>query len=140
IAGNGKGTGDAGAVGRRGGARRGLILPYLRERREVRVLDVRPPEADVDHVVGDATDPETVARAMEGVDAVPHCAMAQIRDDMASAAYAVTATHVHVASVHVTLQVAREAGARHAVVIGSMSVFRDLFRRTGLTENDGVVE
>ena len=114
----------------------GLILPYLRERHEVRVLDVRAPDSDVDHVVGDAADPEVVARAVDGMDVVLHCAMAQIRDDMTSAAYAVTATHVHVASVQVTLQVAHEAGVRHAVVIGSMSVFRDLFSRTGLTEQD----
>lgn len=133
----------------------GLILPRLAERHEVRVLDLRRPEAPPDapprpepptgapptpvpvgHVVGDATDPDVVAGAVQGVDAVLHCAMAPIRGGMDTTTYAASAVDVHVKSVHVTLRSAFDAGARHAVVISSMSVFGDLRGRTGLTEED----
>lgn len=115
----------------------GLILPRLAERHEVRVLDLRPPDhPSAEHVVGDATDPDTVASTVAGVDAVLHLAMASVRYGMETMAYAAAAVDVHVKSVHVTLRSAFEAGVRHAVVISSMSVFDDLLGRTDLTETD----
>ena len=69
-------TGGAGFIGAN-------LVPLLRERGdEVRVLDslvVGDPgrlPGDVDVVEGDVRDPDAVARAMEGVDAVIHLAAA----------------------------------------------------------------
>lgn len=53
----------------------GLVLPMLSQRHEIRVLDRRPPSADVEHVTGSATDYASLRSAAEGMDAVVHCAM-----------------------------------------------------------------
>lgn len=104
----------------------GLVLPALRRRHDVRVLDLEP--APGDHVVGSATDPAAVRSAAEGVDAVLHCAMGG--GDTRTPAGADRAFDVNVKSVHVTLAAAHAAGVRHAVYVSSLSVFRDLQRRT----------
>jgi nucleoside-diphosphate-sugar epimerase len=111
----------------------GLMLPRLRERHEIRVLDRRPAPPGFDYVAGDATDLEVLLRAAEGVDAVMHCAMAG--GDPESANGTVDAFEVQVTSVHLTLRAAHEAGVPHVVHISSMSVYQDLQRRR-LDESD----
>lgn len=107
----------------------GLVMPELARHHSVRVFDPRTPAAaiaGVDYVAGDATDFEALCRVADGMDAVLHCAMAH---DWDTPAGFVQAFAVHVASVHLTLRAAHEAGVPHAVHISSMSVFRDLESR-----------
>ncbi|MER7759823.1 NAD(P)-dependent oxidoreductase [Streptomyces sp. NPDC097619] len=113
--------GGAGYVG-------GLVLPRLAERHELRVLDPRPPAAGgVEHLPGSAADPEALARAVSGMDAVLHMAMAGAADS--GAAEAARGFEVNVTSVHLALRAAHEAGIRHAVFLSSFSVYRDLVDR-----------
>ena len=105
----------------------GLVIPALAARHEVRVLDPRPPLGEVDHVVGRATDPLALQRAMHGVDAVLHAALAPVGED--ALAYAARAFDVNVASVHLALQAAHQVGVRHAVHLSSLSVYQDLTAR-----------
>src|SRR4051812_13080431 len=56
-------VGGAGHVG-------SFITPYVRQRHELRVLDVRPPRHEgVEYVEGSVTDPDAVRKALTGVDA-----------------------------------------------------------------------
>jgi nucleoside-diphosphate-sugar epimerase len=45
-----------------------FITPYLRERHQLRVLDLRPPRHDVEYIEGSVTDPAAVGRALDGMD------------------------------------------------------------------------
>jgi len=105
----------------------GLVLPQLTRQHVVRVLDLRPPPEEAEHVVGSATEYADLRRAAEGIDAVVHCAMGSHQwttpDGMADA------FDVNVKSVHLTLLAARDAGVPHAVHISSMSVYQNLTRR-----------
>ena len=105
----------------------GLVLPLLRQRHTVRVLDRRPPPADAEYVRGSATDYGSLRSAAEGMDAVVHCAMGS--EEWSTPEGAADAFDVNVKSVHLTLLAARDAGVRHAVYISSMSVYRDLRQR-----------
>ncbi len=107
----------------------GLVMPELARRHSVRVLDPKSPAspvAGVEYRTGDATDFDALYRAATGMDAVLHCAMAR---EWESPAGVVETFAVHVASVHLTLRAAHEAGVPHAVHVSSMSVFRDLENR-----------
>jgi len=105
----------------------GLVLPSLRQRYAVRVLDPRPAPDGVDHVRASATDYGALRAATEGMDAVVHCAMG--RHDPATPAGVADAFDVSVKSVHLTLSAARAAGVPHAVYVSSLSVYRDLTGR-----------
>ncbi|MCB5167711.1 NAD(P)-dependent oxidoreductase [Streptomyces bambusae] len=104
-----------------------LVLPGLAQRHDVRVLDPRPPAGPHDHVPGTADDPAALDRALKGVDAVVHAALAPAHEDGPAAA--ARSFEVNVTSVHLTLQAAHRAGVRHAVLFSSLSVFRDLADR-----------
>jgi nucleoside-diphosphate-sugar epimerase len=104
-----------------------LVMPVLGQRHAIRVLDVRPPSTDADYVTGSATDYADLARAVEDMDAVIHCAMG--RRDWSTPEGAADAFDVNVKSVHLTLMAARDAGVRHAVYISSLSVYQDLTQR-----------
>lgn len=104
-----------------------LVLPHLVAAHDVRVLDPRPPSLPVDHVAGDATDPAVLATAVDGMDAVVHCAMGRGAWDTMRGA--LDAFDVNVKSVHLALLVAHAAGVPHAVHVSSMSVYRDLTGR-----------
>jgi nucleoside-diphosphate-sugar epimerase len=106
--------GGCGYVGR-------LFVPYLAARHAVLVFDLAP-DADV---VGDATDLRAVRSAMDGVDAVVHCAMAP--GDGSGPLLA--SFDVNVSSVYLALHAAHEAGVPHAVYISSMSVYDDVIER-----------
>ena len=45
-----------------------FVTPYLRERHDLRVFDMRPPRHDVEFVEGSVTDPAAIERALEGMD------------------------------------------------------------------------
>jgi nucleoside-diphosphate-sugar epimerase len=61
-------TGAAGSLGH-------VLVPRLAEQGHlVRQLDLRPADPDHEMLVGDVRDPALLTRAMDGVDAVVHCA------------------------------------------------------------------
>lgn len=46
-----------------------FVIPYLRQRHELRILDPRPPKySDVEYVEGSITNPADLTRALDGVD------------------------------------------------------------------------
>src|SRR2546429_9894075 len=96
-------VGGAGYVG-------GLVLPVLRERHEVRVLDQRA--EGIDHVTGDATDYATVRRAGGGTDAGGDCAMGGMGWETPLGARG--AVDVSVRSGHPTPRAGHDAGGRRA--------------------------
>lgn len=112
----------------------GLILPELGRRHSVRVLDLRPPQSECEYIVADATDPDAVAEAMSGMDAVLHGAMGRVVEWPGSASDAANQLDVNVKSAYLTLRQAHEAGVPHGVYLSSMSVYRDLPGRESLTE------
>jgi nucleoside-diphosphate-sugar epimerase len=105
----------------------GLITPPLAEKHEIRILDRRPPAAGAwrEYVAGDATDYDVLAAAMDGVDAVVHCAMGATTGP----AVVSSSFDVNVKSVYLTLLTAHDAGVPHAVHISSMSVYRGVEER-----------
>jgi nucleoside-diphosphate-sugar epimerase len=105
----------------------GLVLPMLSQRHTIRVLDLRPPTADAEYVTGSATDYASLRTAVEGMDAVVHCAMGS--EAWSTPEGAVDAFDVNVKSVHLTLLAARDAAVPHVVYISSLSVYQDLKRR-----------
>ncbi len=105
----------------------GLMLPSLAGRHRIRVLDRRPPDADVEFLAGNATDHADLRRAVDGMDAVVHCAMGRTEWDTPEGV--ADAFDVNVKSPHLTLLAAHQAGVRHAVHISSMSVYRELTAR-----------
>lgn len=105
-----------------------LMLPGLAARHEVRVLDpAAPPDCPegVVHLPGSALDFAALATALDGVDAVIHAAMGRRSDVNWPHPDLARSFEVNVASVYATLEAAREAGVRRAVLTGSMSVFAD---------------
>jgi nucleoside-diphosphate-sugar epimerase len=105
-----------------------MLLPALRARHALRILDPRPPAGEgYEYLPGDATDPERLPSAMAGVDAVLHAAMAGA--PWRQPRHAADAFDAHVKSVHLTLRAAHDAGVPHAVHLSSMSVFRRMTTR-----------
>jgi nucleoside-diphosphate-sugar epimerase len=105
----------------------GLVLPMLAARHAVRILDLRPPPGDAEHVIASATDFPALREAAQDMDAVVHCAMGS--HDTETPVGAADGFDVNVKSVHLTLRAAHEAGVPHAVHISSLSVYRDLAGR-----------
>ena len=52
-----------------------FITPYLSKHHELRVLDLNPPEHDVDYVSGSMTNADDVRRALDGMDTFIDVAM-----------------------------------------------------------------
>src|SRR5262245_59499666 len=85
----------------------GLVMPVLRQRHSIRVLDPHSRDDDDEYVNGSATDYADLRRAMDGMDAVIHCAMGS--RDWSTPAGPADAYDVNVKSVHLTLLAARDA-------------------------------
>lgn len=103
-----------------------MTTPVLCQHHTVRVLDLMPsPVDDVESVIGDAADPDAVAAAMAGVEAVIHQAVVVPRSvktmdpQQVAAAFA-----VNVASVHLAATTATRLGVRSFVHVSSLSVFQ----------------
>lgn len=107
------GAGDVGA----------MVVPELAHHHDVCVLDLRPPEAPVRFVEGSVTDPDAVARAATGCDAVIYLAMGRKADWRSGADWAASHFAVSVHGVYVTLAECARAGVGRAVYASSMSVF-----------------
>ncbi|NUR60829.1 MAG: NAD(P)-dependent oxidoreductase [Catenulispora sp.] len=105
-----------------------LMLPGLAASHELRILDPAAPADSpegVVHIPGSALDLTALATALDGVDAVVHAAMGRRSDVNWPQPDLARSFEVNVASVYATLEAAREAGVRRAVLISSMSVFAD---------------
>ncbi|WP_214416063.1 NAD-dependent epimerase/dehydratase family protein [Sphaerisporangium fuscum] len=102
-------TGAAGGVG-------GLLRPRLaREGRVLRLLDIVPltPGPGEETMTADITDPEAMAKAVDGVDAVVHLGGHSLERPWADI------LQVNVNGTYVVLEAARRAGVRHVVLAGS---------------------
>jgi nucleoside-diphosphate-sugar epimerase len=106
----------------------GLVLPLLADRHAVRILDPRPRPGWADQVVASATDGAALREAVNGMDAVVHCAMGRYADPTPDGV--ASSFDVNVKSVHLTLAAAHDAGVPHAVHVSSLSVYRDLTERS----------
>jgi nucleoside-diphosphate-sugar epimerase len=105
-----------------------LVLPLLARSHAIRVLDLRPSPQLGEHVVASATDYAALCAATHSMEAVVHCAIGN--HATATPAGIADAFDVNVKSVHLTLSAARDAGVPHAVYISSLSVYRDITRRS----------
>jgi nucleoside-diphosphate-sugar epimerase len=111
-----------------------FITPYLRERHELRVLDLRPPRhEDVEYVEGSVTDPEALRRGLAGVDAFIWVVMRKpqggaVRDQ--DVPTILENYEINTKALHLTLFVAQELGVMRGIYTSSMSVhyrMRDWF-------------
>lgn len=103
-----------------------FITPYLRERHELRVLDMHAPRHEgIEYIEGSVTDPEAIRRALDGCDCFIWLVMkspqggsrtdqtlAQIADN-----YGVN-TH----ALHLFLYTAQELGIKRGIYTSTMSV------------------
>ena len=103
-----------------------FITPYLREKHELRVMDVRPPKHDgVEFVEGSVTDVPAIKRALDGVDAFVWLVMRKpqggtLRDQDVET---IEANYdVNCKGLHLTLFIAQEMGVLRGVYTSSMSV------------------
>ena len=109
-----------------------FVTPYLAKRHELRVLDVRPPlHADlVDYVEGSISNPDDLARALDGMDSFVDLVMRnptgmpadQTVEDI------VNNYEVNTVGLHLLLWTAQSMGIRSGVHISTRSVH---FQRRG---------
>ncbi len=101
-----------------------LVLPYLAERHELTVFDLRPPAdpAHATYVHGDLRDVASVRKAVDGADTLLFMAMGPTKG-WGTPDNARVHLEVAVAGLHVALQSAHDAGVTHAVYTSSMSVY-----------------
>jgi uronate dehydrogenase len=112
-------TGAAGGVGT-------LLRPRLaQEGRVLRLLDIVPvePGRGEEAMTADVTDPDTMARAMDGVDAVLHLGGHSQEQPWADM------LEVNINGTYVVLEAARKGGIRH-VVLASSNHAAGFHRRT----------
>ncbi|MEU7000032.1 NAD(P)-dependent oxidoreductase [Nonomuraea sp. NPDC046570] len=115
-------AGGAGDVGR-------MVVPVLARHHQVRVLDLRPPEGEVEFIEGSVTDQAAVEKAARDQDAVVYLAMGRKTGWRDGPAWVASHFAVNVTGPHVTLETCARAGVRQAVYASSMSVFADYTTR-----------
>jgi nucleoside-diphosphate-sugar epimerase len=103
-----------------------FITPYLKEKHQLRVLDLHPPKHEgVEFVEGSVTDVPAIKRALDGVDAFVWLVMRKpqggtLRDQDVET---IEANYdVNCKGLHLTLFTAQEMGVRRGVYTSSMSV------------------
>jgi nucleoside-diphosphate-sugar epimerase len=103
-----------------------FVTPYMKERHQLRVLDLRPPRHEgVEFVEGSVTDLAAVRRALDGVDAFVWLVMRKaqggtLRDQDVETI--VENSDVNCKGLHLTLFTAQELGVLRGVYTSSMSV------------------
>lgn len=111
-------------IGGKGGVGSSLVTAWKHDH-ELTVLDRRTePARGVRDLVGEADDPEALAAALDGAEAVVHLAalLPQVSEAEQLPGTA-RAIEVNVGAVLLALRLARRAGARSFVHISSLSVF-----------------
>ena len=102
--------------------------PYLKERHELRVLDVVPPRAaGVEYVAGSITDPGALTRALDGVDTFVNMVMRSPTspdNNTASVQDAIDNYNVNTLGLHLLLQTAHSMGIAYGVHTSSFTVHR----------------
>jgi nucleoside-diphosphate-sugar epimerase len=103
-----------------------FITPYMKEKHELRVMDMRPPRHEgVEYVEGSVTDVPAIKRALAGVDAFVWLVMRKpqggtLRDQDVET---IEANYdVNCKGLHLTLFTAQELGVTRGVYTSSMSV------------------
>lgn len=101
-----------------------FVTPYLAREHELRVLDVRPPKhADlVDYVEGSITDPDALARAMDGMDTFIDMVMVQPPGPDPTPEEIATQYQVNAIGVHLMLRAALAQGIKHGVYVSTRTV------------------
>jgi len=107
-----------------------LITPYLKAKHTLRVLDMAPPaDPDIEYIAGSVLDPDTIRRAIEGVDAFVWLAMRSGQGGMVTdqdVESILNNYELNTRSLHLFLYLAQQAGLKRGVYTSSMSVhFRD---------------
>ncbi len=110
-------TGASGHVGT-------LVIPFLKQKHTLRVLDLRPPaDSSVEYHTGSVTDYDALRQAAEGMDALLYMAMnlqKGLQIDLIQ-----TSFDVNVKGVYLALRAANEKGIPHAVYTSTMSVYTE---------------
>jgi nucleoside-diphosphate-sugar epimerase len=103
-----------------------FITPYLRERHDLRILDVRPPShPGLDYVEGSITNPADLTRALEGCDSFIDLVMRSPQGGSSteqSIQIIQENYEVNALGVHLLLYVAQGLGIKRGVYTSSMSV------------------
>ena len=102
----------------------GLVLPLLAERHTLRIYDLTPPpDGPWSYFEGDVGDPDALAQACEGRDALVYMAMGKY--DQKHADGLRYGYDVNVKGLHLALHAAHQSGISHAVFTSSMSVYQE---------------
>ncbi|HZP80720.1 MAG TPA: NAD(P)-dependent oxidoreductase [Chthonomonadaceae bacterium] len=105
-----------------------LVLPHLAQHHSLRVFDLRPPANPAwEYIAGNVGDPDALARAAEGREALLYMAMGSTQ--WRSGEGLTSAFDVNVKGVYLALRAAHQAGISHAVYTSSMSVYTNLYAR-----------
>lgn len=113
----------------------GLVLPFLAARHEIVIFDLKPPRQDVAvrYIAGSVCDPEALAEAAHGMDALLYMAMGRgwprTDDPRIVAEWRANSYDVNVKGVHLALLAAHRNGIGHAVFTSSMSVYQGIHKR-----------
>jgi nucleoside-diphosphate-sugar epimerase len=100
-----------------------LVRPYLAARHQLLIFDLKPPPAPpADYIEGDVLDFQAVREAATGADALLYFAMGT-DGAKGEPVHARSQFDVNVTGLHLALHAAHEAGVKHAVVAGTMSVY-----------------
>lgn len=107
-----------------------LITPYLKARHSLRILDMAPPaDPDIEFTQGSVLDPDTIRRAIEGVDAFVWLAMRNGQGGMVTTQDVESILNnyeLNTKALHLFCYLAQEAGLKRGVYTSSMSVhYRD---------------
>lgn len=112
----------------------GLTLPYLKDKYDLRVFDMKPPaDSSLEFASGNVTDLEALVEAMQGMDAFLYLAMGTLglrhTDREVFLRALDTAFDVNIKGVHYALRAAHEARVPHAVYASSLSIYRGGYGR-----------
>lgn len=103
-----------------------FITPYLRERHDLRVLDLRAPRHDgVEYVAGSIADPDALRRALAGCDTFVNLTMRSGQGGSSTAQSTAVIRdnyEVNTLGLHLLLYTAQELGIRRGVHTSTMTV------------------
>ena len=117
-------------------------IPYMRDRHQIRVLDVRTPRVDgVEFVEGSITDPEALKRALDGVDTFVNMVMKNPTDPHSNSATVedITSNYaVNTLGLHLLLYTAQSMGVARGVHTSTFTVHARDRSRYAAEANSGV--
>lgn len=105
-----------------------LVTPFLKERHQLRIFDLRPPtDESLDYFHGSITDHEALLKASKGLDALVYMAMGSLDWDEWPGTN--SGFDANVKGLHFALKAAASDGIKQAVYCSSMSVYANLHDR-----------